>query len=77
LNVSREGVLLAADTAVEPFTVLAMQILLKDGQRSIHAVGESRWVREAPGGRSHHVGLTFVALATQVAEHWAQAIYTA
>jgi excisionase family DNA binding protein len=77
LNVGREGVLLAADIAVEPFTLLAMQILLNDGQRSIHVVGESRWVREAPGGGSHHVGLAFVALATQVGAHWAEVIYTA
>ena len=77
LNVSREGLLLTVDACVEPFTLLAMQILLKDRQLPMQVVGESRWVREEPGGRSHHVGLAFVALQTQVGERWAAEIYSA
>jgi excisionase family DNA binding protein len=77
LNVSREGLCLAVEAAVEPFTLLAMQIFLKDGQRSLDVVGETRWVREAPGGRAYHAGLAFVALPTQVGERWAEEIYSA
>jgi len=77
VNVSREGVLLALDAPIEPFTLLALQILLKDDQLPMRVVGESRWIREAPGGSAYHVGLAFVALQTQVGERWAEAIYSA
>jgi excisionase family DNA binding protein len=75
LNVSREGLLLAIDAAVEPHTLLAMQICLKDGEFPIAVVGESRWVREDYGGVGYRIGLAFVAMQSQVAKHWVEAIY--
>jgi excisionase family DNA binding protein len=77
LNVSREGLLLRLDTPIEPFTLLAMQIFLRDGQIPVQLVGESRWGREQPGGKSHHVGFAFVAIPPQVGERWAEEIYSA
>lgn len=47
LNASREGVLLALDVPVEPFTLLTMQVVLRSGQIPLQLVGESRWKREA------------------------------
>jgi excisionase family DNA binding protein len=76
LDVSREGLLLLFDTAVEPFTLLALQIFLRNDQLPIQVVGESRWVREQPGGKSHCVGIAFVGIPLQVGERWAEEIYT-
>jgi excisionase family DNA binding protein len=76
-NVSREGLLLVLDVPVAPFTLLAMQIIFGNGQIPLQVVGESRWVREEPGGKSHRIGLAFMAIPTQVAERWAEEIYSA
>jgi c-di-GMP-binding flagellar brake protein YcgR len=77
LNVSREGVLLRLKTPVEPFTLLAMQILLRNDQMPIQLVGESRWVRNERGTKSHRVGIAFAAIPAQLGERWAEAIYAA
>jgi excisionase family DNA binding protein len=77
LNVSREGLLIALDAPIEPFTLLALEILLKNGHLPIHVVGESRWLREDPSSRSHRVGLSLVAVPTRVGERWAGEIYSA
>jgi CheY-like chemotaxis protein len=77
LNVSRGGLLLAMDALVEPFALLTMQILLKDGEPPIAVVGESRWMREDQNGQTHRIGLAFVALQPQVGRRWVEAIYTA
>jgi hypothetical protein len=76
LNVSREGVLLALDVPIEPFTLLTMQLVLKDGQTPLQVVGESRWMREERGRKLHYVGLAFVAMPTQAGERWAGEIYS-
>jgi excisionase family DNA binding protein len=76
LNVSREGVLLALDVPIEPFTLLTMQLVLKDGQTPLQVVGESRWMREGRGRKLHYVGLAFVAMRTQAGERWAGEIYS-
>jgi excisionase family DNA binding protein len=75
LNVSREGVLLALDAPVEPFTLLAMQVVLKSGRMPLQVVGESRWRREERDHNLHQVGLAFVGLPPQVSERWAGEIY--
>jgi excisionase family DNA binding protein len=77
LNVSREGLLLVLDAAIEPFTLVAMQIVLRNGQIPLQVVGESRWVREELGGTSHRMGLAFVAMPPQIGERWAGEIYSA
>jgi excisionase family DNA binding protein len=77
LNVSREGLLVALDAPIEPFTLLTLEILLKDSEPSIQVVGESRWVREEQSSGSHCVGLAFVAIPTLVGERWAGKIYSA
>lgn len=77
LNVSREGLLLVLDAPIEPFTLVALQIVLRNGQIPFQVVGESRWLREDFGGTSHHMGLAFVAMPTQVGERWAGEIYSA
>jgi excisionase family DNA binding protein len=77
LNVSREGVVLLLEAPVEPFTLLAMQIFLRNDQMPVQLVGESRWVRNEPGGKSHRVGIAFVAVPAQLGERWAEAIYVA
>jgi excisionase family DNA binding protein len=77
LNVSREGLLLLLAAPVEPFTLLTLQILLRNGQMPVQLVGESRWVRDEPGGKSYRVGLAFAAVPAQLGERWAEAIYSA
>ena len=77
LNVSREGVLVALDVPVEPFTLLAMQVVLKSGQMPLQMVGESRWRRVERDRNLHQVGLAFVGLPPQVSERWAGKIYSA
>jgi hypothetical protein len=77
LNVRREGLLLVLDVPIEPFMLLAMQIVLRNGQIPLQVVGESRWVREELGGTSHRMGVAFVAMPTQVGERWAGEIYSA
>jgi CheY-like chemotaxis protein len=75
LNVCREGLLLVLDAPITSFTLLAMQIVLGNGQVPLQVVGESRWVREERGGQSYRMGLAFVAMPTHVSEQWAGAIY--
>jgi hypothetical protein len=77
LNVSREGLLMALNAPIEPFILLALEILLKDGHLPIHVVGESRGLREESSNRSHRVGSSLVAIPTQVGERWAGEIYSA
>ncbi len=77
LDVSREGLLLLFETAVEPFTLWALQISLRNDQLPVQVVGESRWVREQPEGKAYRVGIAFVGIPTQVGERWAEEIYTA
>jgi excisionase family DNA binding protein len=77
LNVSREGLLLAMDAHVAPYTLLTMQILPKDGEPPITVMGESRWVQEDQAEETHRIGLAFVAIPPQVGQRWVEAIYTA
>jgi hypothetical protein len=77
LNVSREGVFLALDMPSEPFTLLAMQAILRSGQMPLQVVGESRWRRVERDRDLHQVGLAFVGLAPQVSERWAGEVYAA
>jgi excisionase family DNA binding protein len=77
LNVSREGVLLVLDGPVEPFTLLAMQMVLRNGQTPLQVVGESRWMRGERASKFSRVGLAFVAMPTQISERWAGEIYSA
>jgi hypothetical protein len=59
LNVSRERVFLALDAPVQPFTLLAIQVVLRNAQMPLRMVGESRWRREARDRHGHQVGLAF------------------
>jgi two-component system, OmpR family, response regulator VicR len=76
LNVSREGLLLAMDAPIEPYTLLTMQIRFKDGALPLTVVGESRWLREAQSEQHYRIGLALVPMQTQVGKRWVQAIYT-
>ena len=76
LNASREGMLLALDTAFEPFGLVALQISLKHTLQPMHLVGEVRWMKEHPDGQGYLVGISFVAIATRERERLAEEIYT-
>jgi excisionase family DNA binding protein len=76
LNVSREGLLLAMAVPIDPYTLLSIQIRLKDSELPIAIVGESRWLREDQHGQNYRIGLAFVPMQTQVGKRWVQAIYT-
>lgn len=75
LNVSREGVRIALEAPIEPYTLLTMQLSLGDGEPPMVVAGESRWVRDGESRQGYQLGLTFVALQTQVSKRWVETIY--
>jgi excisionase family DNA binding protein len=75
LNVSREGLLLAMAVPIEPYTLLSVQIRLKDSDPPLALVGESRWLKEGQHGQDYRIGLAFVPMQRQVGKRWVQAIY--
>jgi excisionase family DNA binding protein len=76
LNAGREGLLFVTGTSVEPYTILNMQMRLKEDEPPIAVVGESRWVQEDPCSQTYRIGLAFVAMQPQVGKRWVEAIYT-
>ena len=77
IDVSREGMRLAVEAPLAPFSLVALQIFTKAGQEPIQALGEGRWVRERSGGQEQEVGIALIAMQERERARLIAEIYAA
>jgi len=77
IDVSREGMRLAVEAPLAPFSLVALQIFTKAGQEPIQALGEVRWLRERSGGQEQEVGIALIAMPERERARLIAEIYTA
>jgi len=65
------------DLPVEPFTLLAVQVVLRSGQIPLQMVGESRWMHAGADRNLHQIELAFVGVPPHVCKRWVGEIYAA
>jgi len=75
IDASREGMRLAVEAPLRPFSLVALQIFAKDGQEPIQALGEGRWMRERSGGQGQEAGIALVAMQDQDRTRFVEEIY--
>lgn len=67
--------LLAVDTRLYPYSLVALDIFLNRSPEPSHALGEVRWVREGQGGQGQEAGIEFIVMQAQKRARFIEELY--
>jgi hypothetical protein len=70
-----EGILLAVCTCFDPYSLVALEILLQWRPEPIHALVEVLWVRGGQGGQEQEAGIEFTVMQAQQRARLTEEIY--
>jgi PilZ domain len=67
--------LLALGTRLDPYTLVALDIVFQRSPQPIQALGEVHWVRGGKGGQEQEVGIEFIVMEAQERARLIEEIY--